>query len=522
MKKSIAFILVLLMLLSLIACNKDVSDTQNTENDIQEDNNVSSEESSVQVSVKYRNLECSTYIINGTYPIITFSEEYQEKYPEIWKEISDLNEIWCNTVETYLLEFALYKEGFVENKVPRREIIAWFTHFDDAIISLEINDSGEEFRHTIINYDPKSQRKLTLDDVFYDKSALTERFTSAIQNEYPELIGTIEEYNTQNSSEYEDVYEYILKETNYNWDVSSYGLDIEFAAGEIAPQSAGMINVSFGPGLVKEEYRHDGFSNDILATSYECKDEEKQEFAIKELQKLADTVLLSNPSWDYYVADGQHAARNHISLRKISEVWPDENSIDIWANAHGFTIASQQYEDDNYIYYPVKYADNNPYYYYSELRIYSKAEKKIVYAYNLEDLCNGPNLMSGITSDTKQYLKYSKIIDNILYMAICLNGYSAEEPMSNYLVAVDLVTNEILFKTEPLTVNSRNFVIIGDTIICGYGFTDETDWIYLLDRYTGARIDSIPVDSMVEQFGEKDGVLYVISYNMLYEFKIIK
>ena len=130
--------------------------------------------------------------------------------------------------------------------------------------------------------------------------------------------------------------------------------------------------------------------------------------------------------------------------------------------------------------------------------------------------------MSGKTSDTKQYLKYSKIIDNILYMAICLNGYSAEEPMSNYLVAVDLDTNEILFKTEPLTVNSRNFVIIGDTIICGYGFTDETDWIYLLDRYTGARIDSIPVDSMVEQFGEKDGVLYVITYNMLYEFKIVK
>lgn len=448
MKKSIAIVLVLLMLLSLIACNKDVSDTEKQGNTVQDETEKSSDESSIHVSVKYRNLECSAYQIGGTYPIITFSEEYQEKYPEIWKDISAFNEIWCNTVETYLSEFALYQEGIVETKVPRREIIAWFSRFDDALITLEITDSGEEFRHTIINYDTKTQHKLSLEDVFYD----------------------------------------------------------------------------FDLGLIKEEYQYDNNDayRDYLATFYECENEEKQEFAIKELQKLTGTVTLSNPSWDYYVADGQRAACNHIALKKISEVWPDESDIRIWADTHGFTIASPQYEDDNYIYYPVKYSDNNYYYYYSELRIYSKTEKKIVYAYNLEDLCNGPDLIFGKTSDTRQYLNYAKIIDNILYMAIGFGGYSAEEPKSKYLVAVDLNTNEILFKTEPLTINSKNFLIIEDTIICGHGFTEETDWIYLLDRYTGERIDSIPVDSMVEQFGEKDGVLYVITYNMLYEFKIVK
>jgi len=64
--------------------------------------------------------------------------------------------------------------------------------------------------------------------------------------------------------------------------------------------------------------------------------------------------------------------------------------------------------------------------------------------------------------------------------------------------------------------------VVGDTIICGYGFTAEPDYIYLLDRFTGEKYDSIPVNSAADQFQIVDDTLYVATYNTAYEFSITR
>ena len=87
-------------------------------------------------------------------------------------------------------------------------------------------------------------------------------------------------------------------------------------------------------------------------------------------------------------------------------------------------------------------------------------------------------------------------------------------------MAVDLNTYEPLYRSEPLVANGYNFVIVGDTIICGYSFTAEPDYIYLLDKNTGEKYDEIPVNSSPYQFEVRDDTLYVATYNTAYEFKI--
>ena len=69
-------------------------------------------------------------------------------------------------------------------------------------------------------------------------------------------------------------------------------------------------------------------------------------------------------------------------------------------------------------------------------------------------------------------------------------------------------------------MNQRNFKIVRDTIICGYGFTAEDDFIYLLDRYTGETVDKIKVNSGPDQFEIVDDTLYVATYNTAYTFRI--
>ena len=105
-------------------------------------------------------------------------------------------------------------------------------------------------------------------------------------------------------------------------------------------------------------------------------------------------------------------------------------------------------------------------------------------------------------------------------MSLIHNGYSSEEPNSNYMVAIDPNTGYVLWRSEPLVANSDNFLLINDTIVCGYGFTAEPDFIYLLDRFTGQIMEKIPVNSAPDQFNAVGDTLYVATYNTAYEFKI--
>lgn len=51
-----------------------------------------------------------------------------------------------------------------------------------------------------------------------------------------------------------------------------------------------------------------------------------------------------------------------------------------------------------------------------------------------------------------------------------------------YITALDKITGKVLWRTKPLISNAANFEIIEDTLIAGYGFTAEPDYLYLLDK----------------------------------------
>ena len=159
-------------------------------------------------------------------------------------------------------------------------------------------------------------------------------------------------------------------------------------------------------------------------------------------------------------------------------------------------------------------------YMYNRLDIYDHSGDNLLYSLDLYDLCNGPDEETGTYSRTTQYIQWAKIYDGTLYVSLVHNGYSSEEPNSSYMVAIAPDTGYVLWRSEPLVANSNNFLLVKDTIICGYGFTAEPDYIYLLDRFTGQIMEKIPVRSAAYQFNAVDDTLYVATYNTAYEFKI--
>ena len=104
--------------------------------------------------------------------------------------------------------------------------------------------------------------------------------------------------------------------------------------------------------------------------------------------------------------------------------------------------------------------------------------------------------------------------DGIFYGASVTNGYA--EPDSCFMFAYDLEQDKLLWRSADQSYNSMNFVVKGDVILCGYGFTAEDDYLYQINRNTGEILDRLELKKMPDLLAEQDGKLYVHTYSYDY------
>ena len=115
----------------------------------------------------------------------------------------------------------------------------------------------------------------------------------------------------------------------------------------------------------------------------------------------------------------------------------------------------------------------------------------------------------------------AKLVGNTLYIHHGYNGNAyLNYGLNAYISAIDLETNTILWTSKPLSC-FRDFIIIANTIVTGYGFTEEDDYVYLIDRATGKTRQTIKVASAPEEFALKNNKVYVRTYDTDYVFDIV-
>ena len=132
-----------------------------------------------------------------------------------------------------------------------------------------------------------------------------------------------------------------------------------------------------------------------------------------------------------------------------------------------------------------------------------------------------PKVLKGDENYVDQALRFAAIQEGILYVS---NGHStyakSSGGMNAYLTAIRLATGEVLWRSAPLVSNCSNFVLSGDGIITGYGFTEEDDYLYVLDRHTGKTVTKQLVKSGPERLALIGKVLHVRTYNTDYQFRV--
>jgi hypothetical protein len=103
--------------------------------------------------------------------------------------------------------------------------------------------------------------------------------------------------------------------------------------------------------------------------------------------------------------------------------------------------------------------------------------------------------------------------DGTLYFNEACQSYaSGAQGKCSALVAYDPVAKAIRWRTRPLISNGV-FLIHGDYVVCGYGFTGERDFVHVVRRRDGKLVQRLAVPKAPEHFAiGPDGKLEVTLY----------
>lgn len=147
------------------------------------------------------------------------------------------------------------------------------------------------------------------------------------------------------------------------------------------------------------------------------------------------------------------------------------------------------------------------------------ANKRLVTLLDFSAWLKPPTVKAGDASFVSEALAFAQVVDDVLYVSNAHRTYAASSGGKNaYVSALDVKTGALLWRSEPLVSNASTFVIRGGSIVSGYGFTAEPDFMFVLDRTNGRVTSKVPVASGASTILSKDGALFVRTYDHDYVF----
>ena len=114
----------------------------------------------------------------------------------------------------------------------------------------------------------------------------------------------------------------------------------------------------------------------------------------------------------------------------------------------------------------------------------------------------------------------ARVVDDTLYYSFGHNTYAdSTNGMTGYICAIDLNTYKMKWLAGP-TVSNSTFDFSYNRIICGYGFTDEPDYLYVLDANSGKYIQRVKLRKGPDYIVVTGDKVYVRTYSYDYIFNI--
>jgi hypothetical protein len=115
---------------------------------------------------------------------------------------------------------------------------------------------------------------------------------------------------------------------------------------------------------------------------------------------------------------------------------------------------------------------------------------------------------------------FAQVVGTTLVATLAYNGYAnASGGKNGFVAAFDTKAGTLAWVSEPLVANAWEAIVSGKSIVTGYGFTAEPDFLFAIDLATGKVTQKIPVKSGPELLRLKGDRLFVRTYDRDYVFK---
>lgn len=145
-----------------------------------------------------------------------------------------------------------------------------------------------------------------------------------------------------------------------------------------------------------------------------------------------------------------------------------------------------------------------------------------LYALDFSAYVQSPQRIDADRDFVNQQVVWAQQLDGVLYVAHGHNTYAKSSyGHTGYITALDIDDGFNARWHSPAQVsNAANFLIRGDHLISGYGFTAEPDYLYVFNRHTGAVLQRVQVKSGPDYILANDNALFVRTYDTDYEFPL--
>ncbi len=493
------------------------------------------------------------------YPEFTPSEETVKQYPEMSATLKTMSDEYAEHALTVLAEeqnvveeWKSYSEDgtvtmFTSNEQNWEPEI---TRADDRIVCLLMSEESyyngahpySAYRSQAI--DTKSGERLPLSDVINDMFSLPYILLKNLKS-----IDETYEFSSEEEAEMLPTIEEVVADGALPWSLDDEGFHAYFNPYVLQAYAFGPIFVdlpySEWPDLIRSEYMPTTLKGKPITERVTCDREEEsaaKKYSAAELKKyeLADetdtgSAQESAPVFqvecpDYFAETfAAEGVRDPIgeSLVTLTELekyretreWLD---VDAWSERNNVTLPSAGYattgfSDGAYHYEPDNRADEGV----LRLTVSDANWKNTIGVYDFSAYLDTPGegrYPVGLE------IPCASLYAGTLYVQIAHRTYSESQPYTGFIVAVEPSTGKLLWRSDMLKANASNFMVIDDQIICGYGFTDEDDYIYILSRHNGGVLKRIKVKSAPEYFIRRmeagSEILYVLTYNTAYKYEI--
>jgi hypothetical protein len=137
------------------------------------------------------------------------------------------------------------------------------------------------------------------------------------------------------------------------------------------------------------------------------------------------------------------------------------------------------------------------------------------FTFDFRKYAHPPRIAPGESEFVYEQVVWARLAPTgILYVATAHQTYAKSSYGRNaYVSAIDPKKRQLLWRSPALVANADNFVLFDRTIVSGYGFTAEPDYLYAIDRRTGKVKGRLLLPSSPQTIARHGNMLTVVTYD---------